>query len=127
MKFVEICACFHGFHRLVDIDVKQSGLAVRKHTVHDIKRVILQLIGTFEAPTHHYVFCIKSDDSGIAWTRNGLLGLELGSGKLFAGLPAAEVSVDDCDNGVWIEVACKHDSHIIGHIITVEIVLDVDD
>ena len=127
MKVVKKSTGFHGFHLLVDVDIKQTSLAVRQHPPHDVERVVLQLVGTFEAPTHHNVLCILPYDARISWHRDGFLGGELGPSEPFSGFPCAEILVNNSNRGIGIKVSCQRNSHIIRHIIAVEIVLDIDD
>ena len=114
-------------HRLVEVEVEESCTSVAEHILHQFEGISLQLVGFLCAPSHPESLCLLSDDGSILrrcewwqWCKRRLLYIS-------SWLPTREILVEDGDSLVHIHVASHTDSHIIGHIPLLEIILDICD
>ena len=119
--------CLHHFHFLIQVEVEQACPAVREDGIDESQCVVLERRCLFAAPTQPYVLGFLTDDGGINRVCKRLQFGEGGLTDVLAGLPFAEVFLDDGQHLVGVEIACHTDGHIIGHIPLGEVVLDVRD
>ena len=117
----------HHLHRLVEVDIHESGFAVGEEIRDEAQRVGLVRSGLVKLPTEHHVLGFLSDNSGVDVLLQVSDRCIFGSGERRARFPGAEILVDGGHGLVGVEVTGQTDGHVVGHVVAVEIVLDVDD
>lgn len=124
-QFSTSCCALH-LHRLVQVEVEESGPSVAQHVLHQFEGVGLQGVGLLGAPAHPYLLCLLSDDGRVLGLCQRGQWCEDGLPHVGTGLPTAEVCVDDGDGLVGVEVTGHADGYVVGAVPLVEVVLDVD-
>ena len=114
-------------HLLVYVDVDESGVAVGEHVVYHVERVSLQRSRAVHLPAEEHVLSLLSDYGSVNRRREVLHRCEVRVFHLFALLPRAEVLVDDSHHSLRVEVARHTDSHVVRHIVVLEVVLYIRD
>ena len=117
----------HHLHRLVEVNVHESCFAVGKKIRDEAQCVGLVRSCLVKLPAEHHVLGFLTDDSGVDMLFQVGDWRILGSRECRARLPTAKVLVDGGYSLVGIEVTGETDGHIVGDVVAVEIVLDVDD
>ncbi len=114
----------HDFLRLVQIQVVQTGLAVVQHIGHEVAQHGFFGRGTAHRETDGHTFGFKTDEFLFyrCLQRRFLFKRKLG--HVF-GFQAAEIFFDNRHGFLRVEIAGKHDGHIVGHVIGLIERLDV--
>ncbi len=118
--------CTLNLHRRVEVQVEQASLAIGEHVGDDIERVSLVAGRALRLPSHHQVLGLKAHHRGVHGGSQLTHLSILGTAEVVTLLPVAEILVDDGHHLVGVEIARHADSHVVGHIVTVEVILDVD-
>ncbi len=116
-----------NLHRSVEVEVENTGLAVREHVGNDVERVGLVAGCSLRFPTHHEVFGLQSHNGGVDRSCQITHRRILGTAKLVVLLPIAKVLVDNGHYLIGVEIARHTDGHVVGNIVTVVVILDVQD
>ena len=74
-------------HLLLQVNLHQSSLTVRKHVLDDIEDIALLVVGTLEFPGEHHVFSFLAHYGSILDGSNVRLQAELRTGEVVALLP----------------------------------------
>ena len=114
-------------HRLVQIQVEESGLAIAQHIFHQRQRICLQGISLQCAPSYPHLLCLLANHCRILGLREFRQRSELRLTHILAWFPLAKVLIDNLNGLVRIQVATHTDGHIVGYIPFLEIVLDIGD
>ena len=114
-------------HLLVKVQVEEASLAVRQHLGYHVQRVLLQRCGTVKLPAQHHVLSLLANDGGVGGSGERGHGSIFGARQVGVGLPSAKILVDGGYYLVRVEIARHADGHVVGAIISLEVVFDVCD
>ncbi len=115
------------FLLLLDIDVQQAALAVRKQRTHELDHVGVLARSAAGAPAQVDHFGLLPQHRLLDGSGHRRFGREGPFGQFGIGFQSAEVLVDRRDHPVGIEIARQADGHIVGHVISLVVILDVGD
>ena len=95
--------------------------------VYDVECISLQRSRPVHLPTEEHVLSLLSDYGSISRSREVLHRCEVRVLHLLTLLPRAEVLVDGSHHSLRVEVARHADSHVVWHIVVLEVVFDIRD
>ena len=119
--------CTLNLHSLVQVEIEESGSSVVQHLLQQFEGISLERVGLFCLPTNPNLLSLLTYHGGILGLgQYGLFG-EHWLTYISTWFPIREVLVDENDGLVRIQVASHTDSHVVGHVPLVKIVLYIRD
>ena len=118
----------HHFQHLLllhEVHIEQTALAVLKHALNDFIVVGFLHLRSWHSPCENHHFLLQSPYFGTLNLSHRTFLLILQLRNWTAWLPIAKILVDDGNRLVEIQVTTHGDSHIVWHIVFLEVVLDV--
>ena len=119
--------CAHDLHRVVEIEVEESGLAVVEQMGDDVERIGLQIGSGTGTPTDDDVGCLQAYNGRVDVGSKLRQRSILGEGQPVVSFPIAKIPVNDRNGLIGIKIAGQTDGYIVWNVISVEIVFDVRD
>ena len=122
-----VAVCRKHLLLLVEVEVDQSGLAVIKYRAHDVRHVGRRVGRTRQAPSQHHIGGFQPVYFLHDGSRDRLFGLEVQLRQVGVRLHVAEVFFDRGDHFVGIEITRYADGHVVGHVVSLVVILDIGD
>ena len=119
------CLSHLHLHLLIQVQVKDTCTTIAQQVANHIQRITLQVRSLLGQPTYPHLVSLLTNDGRIRGRCQFTLCREHGLTDISTWFPLSEIAINDSHHLVRIEVTSHTDSHIIGHIPLLKVVLDI--